>query len=883
MDFEHEAAEHFALEAIRTAQAEASAYRPQDVALGTFTVPSAITADTRPWHVRYKPWLIGGSALAALLIWRRWQRRKEFWPNPSRRAVLKRRAYLRALRSSELAGLQPADREHAAKALTALFDQSWRPWLKRIVAKGVSLHDAVYWLPSKPSPDLAKFLRTHVSDVPRKRPDDLRRFMTNLEDIARGWDKLEPEDRQGSVREVAKRVPEAAYPRAEHIGLSREAAAMNLSEENYYEIERRWLEAVNEGKKKRLPDIYLHHKGMTGEYVMRSLSPADPRGLFLGAQESTKCCQKPGFQAENCAWHGVESPNGTFYVMETENGDLVAMSWAWKRDRYIIFDSVESSLSVPPVPPDEDSWNFHDRLKRDIASGFQAIGETIIKTDPSISEVRIGGGYGTVAQDIANTRGWRVLKSETHGSGYQDMEPRDKLRAKVLDEAMTSLILHPGRCYSDSRYTQFIVASQPAAIPDESNPIDKIIEDPYIDSRARYRMAKRLKPSFKMAAAILGLDFTDKQRVTLASEATPGDRHNAELVNLLAEEVSPRFILPFLDAMTERQLCIYLVKHGDDLPDLFFRSPRILYDFLIRPGMGEMRCVTSRKRYGADETMNPSKRISSIFLADRVSEEALKLEQPPRGKERLTTDQVKGLIAMGGDNTLTRLMLLLTGSRDKKPMTAAEARALIRSDVGSTIRANFVSYLRQLLEEERHSHYYGSNYADFGRVIGAELNGLTMTEKLGLVYKLLDDPEMKISRDAAHTYRDSPATEFVAGFLASTRYSIAPKQLDRLLSKMLLEHRQKGYANLLEHVVKRIAESWGKELPRDLRFTMAMLLHRKNRKEILFNYADTFTKAQIYDILNIGSMSKAMADAEAKVTSNPALWGIRGVAALFGS
>jgi hypothetical protein len=672
------------------------------------------------------------------------------------------------MRSPELAELQPADREHAAKALTALFDQNWKPWLKRILKKGVSLHDATYWLPTRPEPDLAKFLRTHVDDVPRKRPEDLLKFMSDLEDITRGWDKLEPEERVGSVKEVAKRIPEAAYPDAEHIGLSREAAAMGISESKYRDIENRWLEAANKTRKKNLPDIYLHFKGKTGEYVMRNLDRADPRGLFLGAQDQTKCCQKPGFQAESCAWHGVESPNGMFYIMETEDGELVAMSWAWKRDRFVVLDSVESSLSLPtPESYKDRAWQWHTDLRHDIATGFDRLGKAIIRTDPKISEVRVGGGYGSAAQSIVRSLGWKQLSSSMHGRtrGYTDLDSRDKLRARVLDEALTQIILHPARCYSDAYYEQFVVASQPTAKPQEAPPIEKIIDDPYIGDRRRYNLAKKLPPSYKMAAAILGLDFTDKQRIALAKEAKPGDRRNVTLINLLAEEVGPGETLPFLFEMTEKQLCTYLVKHGEEMPEEFFYNPRALIAFLKDPRLPE-RCVYKRRRYGGDESASPRRRIARRLLFSLILEKALNREQPV-GRQRLTNDQVYWLLdtieegaqrhergdALG--SAVGILSNLRHRTRYDSPIPDVEMSKIVRTDVGSAIRARFVPlYLEAMkLKSEHGWSGYSNDAEEYGAILGSPWNGLSMGEKLRLAYRIVDNPEMKLRRKFDDSYR----------------------------------------------------------------------------------------------------------------------------------
>lgn len=76
-----------------------------------------------------------------------------------------------------------------------------------------------------------------------------------------------------------------------------------------------------------------------GEYRFRRLDRYDFRGLVLGLY--TDCCQHPWGAASPCAWHGVKSGNGAFFVVE-KRGKIIAQSWAWRSGDVVVMDNIES-------------------------------------------------------------------------------------------------------------------------------------------------------------------------------------------------------------------------------------------------------------------------------------------------------------------------------------------------------------------------------------------------------------------------------------------------------------------------------------------------------------------------------------------------------------
>lgn len=72
----------------------------------------------------------------------------------------------------------------------------------------------------------------------------------------------------------------------------------------------------------------------------RLLDSGDIRGLFMG--ELTDCCQSIGGAGAKCATHGFTSPNGGFYVVETDKGEIIGQTWAWRGEKgELVFDSLE--------------------------------------------------------------------------------------------------------------------------------------------------------------------------------------------------------------------------------------------------------------------------------------------------------------------------------------------------------------------------------------------------------------------------------------------------------------------------------------------------------------------------------------------------------------
>jgi hypothetical protein len=91
----------------------------------------------------------------------------------------------------------------------------------------------------------------------------------------------------------------------------------------------------------RIPEITINGSEFGMDcYRFRKLEDGDWKGLLLGA--FTDCCQHLASAGSECAEHGFLSPHGGFYIVESDNGEIVGQSWAWRgTNDELVLDSLE--------------------------------------------------------------------------------------------------------------------------------------------------------------------------------------------------------------------------------------------------------------------------------------------------------------------------------------------------------------------------------------------------------------------------------------------------------------------------------------------------------------------------------------------------------------
>lgn len=223
-----------------------------------------------------------------------------------------------------------------AVALALTFRGSWKQWLDaQARIKGAdgeptrSLHDAVDLLPLRPAPQLQGLDTALLQNATQP--------LADLQLLVGRWNDLTPEERQLPFPQLLEVARRRAYPDATHTDLAVEACRWGVPRQDYARIEQRFLAS------QQVPSPFQNfekQRWSEGDLVGRFLPRSDPRGLFLG--NHTGCCQHPYGAGHNCAWHGQESPNGGFFVLENRQGEVVAQSWAWlSQQGGVVFDNVE--------------------------------------------------------------------------------------------------------------------------------------------------------------------------------------------------------------------------------------------------------------------------------------------------------------------------------------------------------------------------------------------------------------------------------------------------------------------------------------------------------------------------------------------------------------
>jgi hypothetical protein len=331
-----------------------------------------------------------------------------------------KKEYLRAYRYLKKDnGLHELDRVRAATGLSFTFGADWKKWLDGMAKKGIDAHDATFWLPRQPSPGLGQFLRRRFLPM-----DELGvRIINQMNLIASAWNELPQSVRRDSTKNIVRYITSAKYENVRSEEFAEEAARWGVDEDDYSALEKRYLAGLASGS--TIPSVVIEDFGLR----LSKLDRDDPRGLFLG--HHTACCQAPGMVGEACAWHGAESPYGGFYVVEDDQGQVIAQSWTWRNHDVVVFDNIEG--------PGIQSGSTRNK----IIQMFHWLAGRLIEEDPSILEVRIGE---TVDRRSSGTIDWEGVPA---GDGDISVIPPPMDFVKRSDDM-----------YTDSSEMQTILAKR---------------------------------------------------------------------------------------------------------------------------------------------------------------------------------------------------------------------------------------------------------------------------------------------------------------------------------------------------------------------------------------------------------------------------------------
>ncbi|MFN8610712.1 MAG: hypothetical protein U0931_24440 [Vulcanimicrobiota bacterium] len=284
--------------------------------------------------------------------------------------------------------------ERGAVALALTFRGSWRQWLDaqaRIRGEDGepvrTIHDVVDILPLRPLPGLDSFLLKNSHEK-----------LAELSQIIGRWDELSEAERGLPFDEVLALARARVYPHMEHPEFGAEAARWGVSEQQYAELESRFIAS------QQVPgpfQAFEHRRWQQGEFSGRFLPRQDVRGLFLG--NHTNCCQHPNGAGASCAYHGQESPRGGFFVLENAKGEVVVQSWAWVSDSGgLVFDNVEGLTAR--------------NKSTEVRAIYQAAAQDLVKKFPVVT---MGLDHGKLPVE-----GWPATTPQTMQAfdGYSDAE-----------------------------------------------------------------------------------------------------------------------------------------------------------------------------------------------------------------------------------------------------------------------------------------------------------------------------------------------------------------------------------------------------------------------------------------------------------------------------
>ena len=305
-------------------------------------------------------------------------------------------------------------------------------YLKR-TEKYLSVHDAVYWLPknlgASKKESFMSFVQKNLiyADMDgqkRARP------LAEMEVIAKNWKYLKSEDEKLKYKDVLALCQSRKYDDQEYDKFAVEAARWGVAEEQYKEFESIYKAGL------KVPEPFDSSREFKfGKYKGRFLPRNDVRTGFFGGY--TDCCQHFDGVGRSCAVSTVKDPYSQLFVIENQEGRIIAGSWVWE--------------------------NTEGKYREACFDNIEAIGE--YAQNPVINKI-----YEMAGQYLTQETNCRRV---TIGLGYQDADVSKykKTKAVPLPEQY-----HDG--YSDAKGTQVLLAENRNAKPlDKSKESQRFIRD----------------------------------------------------------------------------------------------------------------------------------------------------------------------------------------------------------------------------------------------------------------------------------------------------------------------------------------------------------------------------------------------------------------------
>ena len=338
-----------------------------------------------------------------------------------------------------------------ADRVTHFMDEDYRLFCE-IISRFSSLEEYADILPydwknwsEKDRTSLKNFLLNNLVYAPKKKK--FLRDSTELRQICASWQKLDDDERSGHYKEVFVASQIKIYEKVRSIDFALEAKRCGVPPKGYKKAEDLFLAAQS------IPEPFSVHEQFTvedpvfGKLTGRFLPRSDPRVFSFGTH--TDCCQRWGGLGEACALSSMLDPFSQVFVIENEEGKLIAGSWVWRTEESqnygVCFDNVETKGGYHRIP-------FLNRI-------YEQAAEHLCKNGARIVTV-----------------------------GSPRPKEDDMMVETFYKQAEKCLTLNNYKGYSDARTTQFIIAErkEPSAIPDTRDPF--FIRPEVIDSAHSYSL-----------------------------------------------------------------------------------------------------------------------------------------------------------------------------------------------------------------------------------------------------------------------------------------------------------------------------------------------------------------------------------------------------------
>lgn len=223
---------------------------------------------------------------------------------------------------------------------------------------GISPHDAVDILPEPASPQanarVTRFIHRNLERVLQNKS-----ALNDLKLIINNWDAVEkklaiPAERAQICRINDKGVLTDNLDYAKVLKLCLSIIYQNQRSQRFAEEASNPKNHISATEYHKAEDIYLAGLKVPepfdskiefkcGNYTAHYLSRDDPRAIFFGNE--TDCCQRYGGIGHECAVSTVMHPFSQLFVVENNQGEIIAGSWVWENTegkyRDVCFDNIE--------------------------------------------------------------------------------------------------------------------------------------------------------------------------------------------------------------------------------------------------------------------------------------------------------------------------------------------------------------------------------------------------------------------------------------------------------------------------------------------------------------------------------------------------------------